>query len=159
MIKIANAPCSWGVLEFDLEGEAAGFEQVLDEMQATGYEGTELGDWDFMPTDPAALVSATLSAMATDLEASARFGFLSIGIDEGTLNANLDLNATLIDPGTNADDGRIDLRELIDSLDDEVDEDAEQAWSVEIARRLDELNSGSATTVPWSQARRRIFGG
>ena len=22
MIKIANAPCSWGVLEFDLEGEA-----------------------------------------------------------------------------------------------------------------------------------------
>ncbi len=48
---------------------------------------------------------------------------------------------------------------LIDSLDDEVDEDAEQAWSAEIARRLDELNSGSATTVPWSQARRRIFGG
>ena len=54
-IRIANAPCSWGVLEFDLDGEAAGFEQVLDEMQATGYEGTELGDWDFMPTDPAAL--------------------------------------------------------------------------------------------------------
>jgi len=55
MIKIANAPCSWGVLEFDLDGESAGFEQVLDEMQATGYEGTELGDWDFMPTDPVAL--------------------------------------------------------------------------------------------------------
>jgi inosose dehydratase len=54
-IRIANAPCSWGVLEFDLDGEAPGFEQVLDEMQATGYEGTELGDWDFMPTDPAAL--------------------------------------------------------------------------------------------------------
>ena len=48
---------------------------------------------------------------------------------------------------------------LIDSLDDEVDEDAEQAWSAEIARRLDELTSGPATTVPWSQARRRIFGG
>ncbi len=47
---------------------------------------------------------------------------------------------------------------LIDSLDDEVDEDAEQAWSAEIARRLEELNSGSATTVSWSQARRRIFG-
>jgi len=47
---------------------------------------------------------------------------------------------------------------LIDSLDDEVDEDAEQAWSAEIARRLDELNSGSATMVSWSQARRRIFG-
>src|SRR5688500_20163777 len=55
MIKIANAPCSWGVLEFDLEGEVAGYAQVLDEIRATGYEGTELGDWGFMPTDPAAL--------------------------------------------------------------------------------------------------------
>lgn len=53
--KIANAPCSWGVLEFELEGSAAGFAQVLDEMRATGYAGTELGDWGFMPTDPAQL--------------------------------------------------------------------------------------------------------
>ncbi len=52
MIKVANAPCSWGVLEFDLEGEAAGYAQVLDEIAATGYIGTELGDWGFMPTDP-----------------------------------------------------------------------------------------------------------
>lgn len=52
MIKIANAPCSWGVLEFDLENKAAGFEQVLDEIRETGYQGTELGDWGFMPTDP-----------------------------------------------------------------------------------------------------------
>lgn len=52
MIKIANAPCSWGVLEFDLEGQAAGHAQVLDEMVETGYAGTELGDWGFMPTDP-----------------------------------------------------------------------------------------------------------
>lgn len=52
MIKVANAPCSWGVLEFDLEGEAAGYAQVLDEIAATGYAGTELGDWGFMPTDP-----------------------------------------------------------------------------------------------------------
>jgi inosose dehydratase len=55
MIKIANAPCSWGVLEFGLEGEAAGYAQVLDEMVATGYQGTELGDWGFMPTDPVRL--------------------------------------------------------------------------------------------------------
>lgn len=54
MIKIANAPCSWGALEFDLENksEEIGFEQVLDEIKATGYLGTELGDWGFMPTDP-----------------------------------------------------------------------------------------------------------
>lgn len=53
--KIANAPCSWGVLEFDLEGETAGYAQVLDEMAQAGYAGTELGDWGFMPTDPATL--------------------------------------------------------------------------------------------------------
>ena len=55
MIKVANAPCSWGVLEFELEGEAAGYTQVLNEIAGTGYEGTELGDWGFMPTDPARL--------------------------------------------------------------------------------------------------------
>lgn len=55
MIKIANAPCSWGVLEFGLEGEAAGYAQVLNEMVETHYRGTELGDWGFMPTDPAKL--------------------------------------------------------------------------------------------------------
>jgi inosose dehydratase len=52
MIKIANAPCSWGVLEFDLEGKAAGYEQVLNEIKETGYSGTELGDWGFMPAVP-----------------------------------------------------------------------------------------------------------
>jgi inosose dehydratase len=56
-MKIANAPCSWGVLEFDLEGEAAGYIQVLNEMSETGYEGTEFGDWDFMPTDPTKLAA------------------------------------------------------------------------------------------------------
>lgn len=52
MIKIANAPCSWGVLEFELDGKAAGFEKVLNEIKETGYEGSELGDWGFMPTNP-----------------------------------------------------------------------------------------------------------
>jgi len=54
-IKIANAPCSWGALEFELEGKALGYEQVLDEIAETGYAGTELGDWGFMPTEPSAL--------------------------------------------------------------------------------------------------------
>jgi len=55
MIRIANAPCSWGALEFDLDGKAACYSLVLDEMQQTGYAGTELGDWGFMPTDPVQL--------------------------------------------------------------------------------------------------------
>ena len=54
-MKIANAPCSWGVLEFDLQGKSPDYTQVLDEMHAIGYSGTELGDWGFMPTDPTQL--------------------------------------------------------------------------------------------------------
>lgn len=55
MIKIANAPCSWGALEFDLGGGAPGYIQVLNEIVETGYTGTELGNWGFMPTNPAVL--------------------------------------------------------------------------------------------------------
>ena len=54
MIRIANAPCSWGVIE-NVEGETSGYRRVLDEMAETGYAGTELGDWGFMPTEPDAL--------------------------------------------------------------------------------------------------------
>lgn len=58
--SIANAPCSWGTLEFaGLSGERITYTQMLDELVATGYTGTELGDWGFMPTDPSQL-AATL---------------------------------------------------------------------------------------------------
>jgi len=50
-IRIANAPCSWGSLEFEgLEGEGILYGQMLDELKETGYDGTELGDWGYMPT-------------------------------------------------------------------------------------------------------------
>ena len=53
MINVANAPCSWGVIEKTLEStRSSEYRSVLDEMQATGFMGTELGDWGFMPTDP-----------------------------------------------------------------------------------------------------------
>jgi putative addiction module component (TIGR02574 family) len=45
---------------------------------------------------------------------------------------------------------------LIESLDESVDEDAEAAWSVEIARRLQQAQNGEATTIPWQEARRMI---
>ena len=52
-MRIANAPCSWGVLEFeDNREQSPGFATVLDEIAGTGYAGTELGDWGFMPTEP-----------------------------------------------------------------------------------------------------------
>jgi inosose dehydratase len=58
VIRVANAPCSWGVLEFDASVQPAPAPQVLDEMAAAGYAGTELGDWGFLPTEPAALATA-----------------------------------------------------------------------------------------------------
>jgi inosose dehydratase len=54
-VQVANAPCSWGVLEFEGVGQPAGYATVLDEIRDTGYAGTELGDWGFMPTTPAEL--------------------------------------------------------------------------------------------------------
>jgi len=56
-IRVANAPCSWGALEFEGldQGGAIGYRQMLDELRDTGYVGTELGDWGYMPTEPAVL--------------------------------------------------------------------------------------------------------
>jgi putative addiction module component (TIGR02574 family) len=44
---------------------------------------------------------------------------------------------------------------LVNSLDTEVDQGAEEAWREEIERRLQEIDSGTATLVPWDEARRR----
>jgi len=55
-IPIGNAPCSWGTLEFEgMQGDRIEYDQMLNELAETGYTGTELGDWGFMPTDPAVL--------------------------------------------------------------------------------------------------------
>jgi putative addiction module component (TIGR02574 family) len=45
---------------------------------------------------------------------------------------------------------------LIESLDPSVDEDAEAAWSAEIARRLRQIESGDVKTIPWHRAREMI---
>jgi putative addiction module component len=42
---------------------------------------------------------------------------------------------------------------LLESLDEEIDEDAEAAW----AKRIHELDSGMVTPIPWPEARRRIL--
>jgi inosose dehydratase len=50
---VGNGPCSWGTLEWDaLGGEQIPFGRMLDELAETGYTGTELGDWGYMPTEP-----------------------------------------------------------------------------------------------------------
>ena len=56
--RIGNAPCSWGTLEFEEgKGNQVRFDQMLDELVETGYTGSELGDWGYMPTSPEVLRS------------------------------------------------------------------------------------------------------
>lgn len=52
-----NAPCSWGMLEFEnaCGCEPIGYTQMLDELAAAGYTGTELGDWGYMSVDAVVL--------------------------------------------------------------------------------------------------------
>ena len=45
---------------------------------------------------------------------------------------------------------------LIESLDGPVDEDAEQASKHEVARRLQEIDSGAVETVAWDDVRRQL---
>jgi putative addiction module component (TIGR02574 family) len=45
---------------------------------------------------------------------------------------------------------------LLESLDDTVDERAEEEWSKKITRRIAELDSGKVKPIPWAEARRQI---
>jgi len=47
---------------------------------------------------------------------------------------------------------------LIDSLDETIDEDAQQAWEAEVSRRVKELREGRVALIPWPKVRRRIAG-
>ena len=47
---------------------------------------------------------------------------------------------------------------LLESLDDQVDEGAEEAWKEEIARRLDDIDKGKVRLIPWATVRRRLMG-
>jgi len=49
------------------------------------------------------------------------------------------------------------MRLLIDSVDAESEEGVEDAWRVEIERRMAELDSGTVQTVPWEELRARLY--
>lgn len=55
------------------------------------------------------------------------------------------------------DDQRAELAtRLLQSLDREVDLDAEEAWAAEIERRCAALDAGETATSDWHDVRRRI---
>ena len=58
-IHVGNAPCSWGTLEFgSTQEDRTVYASMLNELAESGYIGSELGDWGFMPNQPDALAEA-----------------------------------------------------------------------------------------------------
>jgi putative addiction module component (TIGR02574 family) len=49
------------------------------------------------------------------------------------------------------------MRLLIETLDAESEEGVEDAWRVEIERRMAELDSGAVEAVPWEEIRARLY--
>ena len=45
---------------------------------------------------------------------------------------------------------------LIGSLDQAIDDGAEEAWRDEIFRRLQQIDSGAVELIPWEDVRRRL---
>jgi inosose dehydratase len=54
MIKIGNAPCSWGI-EFASDPAYPTWQSVLSQCAGAGYKGIELGPIGYMPEDPTIL--------------------------------------------------------------------------------------------------------
>ena len=70
---------------------------------------------------------------------------------------DMDAKQLLVEALRLSDEERAALAgELIQSLEREVDSDAEAAWSAEIRARLERMDAGTARTIPWAEARRRI---
>ncbi len=45
---------------------------------------------------------------------------------------------------------------LLDSLDGPRDEDSEAAWQEEISKRISDLDSGKAITIPWEDVQKEV---
>jgi putative addiction module component (TIGR02574 family) len=49
------------------------------------------------------------------------------------------------------------IESLLNSLDTEVDEDAEEVWRIEIERRVADFEAGRGHSIPWSEVRDRLI--
>lgn len=73
-IRVANAPISWGIMEHVELPVEYPYGRVLDEIKVSGYAGTELGPYGFLPADPVHLRfelekrSLTLCSAFVDIE-------------------------------------------------------------------------------------------
>ena len=49
------------------------------------------------------------------------------------------------------------MRLLIEAFDPDTEEGVDDAWRVEIERRVAELDSGSVETITWEEVRARLY--
>lgn len=61
-------------------------------------------------------------------------------------------SALSLPPGDRADIAA----SLIQSLDDVVDADADAAWADEIKRRIESIDNGQVSLIPWDQVMREM---
>ena len=46
---------------------------------------------------------------------------------------------------------------LLESIEQEPDADVEEAWKIEIERRVKEIDSGLGTLIPWEEVKAKLF--
>ncbi|HXW10644.1 MAG TPA: hypothetical protein VD737_08520, partial [Steroidobacteraceae bacterium] len=103
-------------LSFSTDGSiegTVGFELTVGIDIGAIVGGAPADEWFFLRD---ASASATLDIEATAINAEARFGFLSIGIEGGTAEAEAGFLITLNDPDNTDGKNRITLSELLDGL-------------------------------------------
>ena len=122
-----SEPLNFG---FDLEEGLAGLTaSALANLDIGVQFNLTLGlDLDDLSFDPASLldnffirdasITGSISASVDDFDALARLGFLNVEVVDGLAALNATLTLSLTDPGTNANDNRLDLSEIIDGIGD-----------------------------------------
>ncbi len=91
----------------------------LRRLYGTALHGDSLQNHLYISTDDAlpSQITAHASVDGRALQASANFGFVEVGIINATVNASLEVNATLQDPGTGPhNDQRITVNEFREGL-------------------------------------------
>lgn len=129
-MRVANAPCSWGVLEFGIDGETADYRRFLTELKQAGYTGTELGDWGYMPTSAdelgalldefdvpllGAFVPVNLADIASHdagVELAVRTATLMAAVNDDAFIVLADDNGK--HPGRTKNAGRVDQEQMLD---------------------------------------------
>lgn len=81
-IRVASAPVSWGIYEFEGITPKFTYTRVLDEIAQTGYTGLELGPYGYLPTDPTILGAALAQRGLTLLSA-----FVPVNLVDATAHA------------------------------------------------------------------------